>query len=285
MERSRQEWQDRLAARGWSPTSFVVMARVLQDSVEHLIPRVIDPTNQVLAGDRDTTVDWRAAYSATSTHWENLLTAFDPQLPRQPPEDDRSLGAWMRHTLQRVERVVTKVETLTDQTTGLITDEAIQSQPIKSVMQQAEQDLEALRIELKATVHNLTAFMMLGKSMVEVLEEAQQGKAEAVHFVLSLNPALESLPDIRRHIERAFVRRDNQFLTTIVPLSRVTLRKRASLSLILGFLWEAGLKRLTYKQLRGFLKTAGLSSVPTPQALERYAQRLGLKKYTIEKEG
>ena len=47
-------------------------------------------------------------------------------------------------------------------------------------------------------------------------------------------------------------------------------------------LWDLGLKRLTYNQMRGFLKTVGVSQVPTHAALERYAQRLGLKKYDID---
>jgi hypothetical protein len=47
-------------------------------------------------------------------------------------------------------------------------------------------------------------------------------------------------------------------------------------------LWDLGLKKLTYNQIRGFLKQAGLSQVPTHAALERYAQRLGLKKYDMD---
>ena len=47
-------------------------------------------------------------------------------------------------------------------------------------------------------------------------------------------------------------------------------------------LWDLGLKKLTYNQIRGFLKQAGLSQVPTHDALERYGQRLGLKKNYID---
>lgn len=58
--------------------------------------------------------------------------------------------------------------------------------------------------------------------------------------------------------------------------------KHAAIGLILAALWDAGFKRLTYKQIRGLLKSAGLEGLPTAQALERYAQRLGLKKYVRE---
>jgi hypothetical protein len=58
--------------------------------------------------------------------------------------------------------------------------------------------------------------------------------------------------------------------------------KNAKIGFILAALWEAGLMRLTYRQIRGFLKAAGSRGVPLPQALERYAQRMELKKYWIE---
>jgi hypothetical protein len=61
--------------------------------------------------------------------------------------------------------------------------------------------------------------------------------------------------------------------------SRPLLPKHAKIGFILSMLWDLGLKRLTYKQIRGFLKTVGVPQAPTHAALERYAQRLGLKKW------
>ena len=60
--------------------------------------------------------------------------------------------------------------------------------------------------------------------------------------------------------------------------SRPQLRKNATIGFILLALWDAGLKRLTSNQLRGFLKAVGVQDVPLHQALERYRERLGLKK-------
>ena len=64
--------------------------------------------------------------------------------------------------------------------------------------------------------------------------------------------------------------------------SRPLLSKQAKIGFILSLLWDLGLKKLTYNQIRGFLKQAGLPQVPTHAALERYAQRLGLKKYDMD---
>jgi hypothetical protein len=63
---------------------------------------------------------------------------------------------------------------------------------------------------------------------------------------------------------------------------RPQLRGNATIGFILLVLWEAGLKKLTSNQLRGFLKAVGIQNVPSHQALERYWERLGLKKYTVE---
>ena len=49
----------------------------------------------------------------------------------------------------------------------------------------------------------------------------------------------------------------------------------------MAVLWEAGLKRLTYSEIRGFLQVVGLRGVPSPKALERCGQRVGLTKYYV----
>ena len=64
--------------------------------------------------------------------------------------------------------------------------------------------------------------------------------------------------------------------------SRPLLPKHAKIGLILLVLWDFGLKRLTYNQIRGFLKTVGLSQVPPHAALARYGERLALRKYHID---
>ena len=84
-------------------------------------------------------------------------------------------------------------------------------------------------------------------------------------------------------VQRALTEQNHAFLKDLQKIgSRPLIPKRAKIGLILSMLWDLGLERLTYNQKRGFLKTVGVSQVPTRAALERYAQRLGLKKYDID---
>jgi len=140
-----------------------------------------------------------------------------------------------------------------------------------------------MRIELKAAVDNLTALLVWGKPMVELLEAAEAGEASAVLQVLQVNPRLAERDGISRVVQRALTEQNQVFVKDLQKIrSRPLLPKHAKIGFILSMLWDLGLKRLTYKQTRGFLKTVGVPQVPTHAALERYGQRLGLTKYHID---
>src|SRR5262249_36116957 len=112
------------------------------------------------------------------------------------------------------------------------------------------------------------------------LKAALEGDRQALQWVVSVNPWLTYHPKITAHLQEATEHQDHALHAAIAQSLKQepAARKHATNGLILMMLWEAGLHRLTYKQLRGFLKSAGLEGLPTAQALERYAQRLGLKK-------
>ncbi len=119
--------------------------------------------------------------------------------------------------------------------------------------------------------------------MSELLEVAEAGDDSAVLQVLQVNPRLAERVGISRVVQRALKGQNHAFVKDLPKImSRPLLPKRAKIGLILSMLWDLGLERLTYNQKRGFLKTVGVPQVPTRAALERYAQRLGLKKYHID---
>ena len=123
----------------------------------------------------------------------------------------------------------------------------------------------------------------MGNAHVELLETAEAGDTSAVLQVLQVNPRLIGRDGINRVVQRALTEPNHAFVKNFPQIgSRPLLPKHAKIGFILLVLWELGLKRLTYKQIRGFLKTVGVPQVPTHAALERYAQRLGLKKYHID---
>jgi hypothetical protein len=139
-----------------------------------------------------------------------------------------------------------------------------------------------MRIELKATADDFTARLVWGTPMSELLDKAEAGDAPAVLQVLQVNPRLATRDGISRVIQRALTEPNHAFVKDLQQIgSRPLLPKQAKIGMILSLLWDLGLKKLTYNQIRGFLKQAGLSQVPSHAALERYAQRLGLKKYDM----
>ena len=116
--------------------------------------------------------------------------------------------------------------------------------------------------------------------MSELLDAAEAGDASAVLQVLQVNSRLATRDRISRVIQRALTEPNHAFVKDLQKIgTRPLLPKQAKIGFILSLLWDLGLKRLTYNQIRGFLKQAGLPQVPAHAALERYAQRLGKKNY------
>jgi hypothetical protein len=286
MNNRAMHWQDRLAASNWNPETFLIMGRLFLD----LGQRVMPETLQRIGGTRQQTVftetDWDQAYRAAPGMLTQITASFDPALAREAPAQEEALGPWLRDTMNRIATIVTKMEKHTDRNTGFFTEEAMQSPELKAVLGTIDQGIDPLLVELKAALDNIAALMSSGHPMSDWLIKAQGGDYEALRFVLSLNPWLIYHAGITRRIQQSFTEEDQELLHDIaqIPRQQSGFPKHATIGLILIALWEAGLKRLTYNQIRGFLKGVGLHGLPTHQALERYGQRLGLKKNVIEGE-
>ena len=192
----------------------------------------------------------------------------------------------MRDTFTQVEATMKRLDALTDPKTGFFTDEAMQRSELKAVVARAEQQADSMMVELKAVADNLASLIQTGQPMRDWLQSALAGDQQALLLVLSLNPWLSYHPGIANRIQEATAAQDHAFLHRMAQALKHGLRptKHATVGLILAMLWEAGLKRLTSKQIRGFLKSVGLEGLPPHQALERYAQRIGLKKYVRDGE-
>jgi hypothetical protein len=120
--------------------------------------------------------------------------------------------------------------------------------------------------------------------MRELLALAEAGDDAALFKVLSVNPLLAYDDGIARRIQRATATQEHDFLRQMqrAIAHRPRGHKNAKPGFIMAVLWEAGLKALPYSQIHDFLAAVGLEGVPSPLALERYGQRLGLKKYHID---
>lgn len=271
--RSRQGWRDFL---GEDAKCFVTMVCVFRYLGEVAIPTVTDPTNPVLAKDFGPHIDWPTAYRMSTTRFARLLTAFDPswvcgEIPQNKPVQRE---AELRRVFRQAHVVLTKVEGDTDQATGMIKAEALATGPYQALMDQGKSEILGLQIEIKALVHNMVAAVKCRKSMLDLLADAERGETRALQFVLAMNPSLVYLPAISQQVQRRVAtRKHNRILKATHP---ILLQRDGIIALILLFFWDAGFRRLTYREIHSFLKHVGLPS--SPLAVERSAQRLDLKK-------
>jgi hypothetical protein len=283
MKNPSEQWRDRLEAKGWKAESLILLARISAEMVDHAASGGLAPAGERMLTEQMTPIDWAKAYHAAPTFLAGLMTQFDPNITPLAPSDVQLGGAWLRTTLEKVDRLFRRLEHRTDPKTGLLFDEKFPRSEMQRLKREAQQHADEMRIELKAAVDNLTALLVWGKPMSELLEVAEAGDDSAVLQVLQVNPRLAERVGISRVVQRALKEQNHTFLKNLPKIeSRPLLPKRAKIGFILSMLWDLGLEELPYNQMRGFLKTVGVPQVPTRASLERYAQRLGLKKYHID---
>jgi len=161
---------------------------------------------------------------------------------------------------------------------------ALQTEEVRGVMECVLPQLETFLVELKVATDHVLALMTWGTTMRELLTITEAGNDTALFKVLSVNPLLAYDAGIARRIQQATVTQEHDFLRKMqrAIAHRPRRHKNAKPGFIMAVLWEVGLKYLPYSQIHDFLEAVGLQGVPSPLALERYAQRLGLKKYHID---
>jgi hypothetical protein len=283
MENQGERWRDRLEAQGWKAESLILLARISAEMVDHAASGGLAPAGERMLTEQTTPIDWAKAYRAAPTFLTRIVTHLDPSITPVTPTDDQLVGAWLRTTLEKLDRLFRRFEHRTDPATGLFFDETLSRSELQRLKGEAQHHADEMRVELKAAVDNLTALLVWGKSMFELLETAEAGDTSAVLQVLQVNPRLIGREGINRVFQRAITEPNQGFVKDLPQIgSRPLLSKQAKIGFILSLLWDLGLKRLTYNQIRGFLKQAGLPQVPAHAALERYSQRLGLKKNYID---
>lgn len=283
MKKLSEHWRDRLEAEGWKAESLLLLARVMAEMVEHVVGGGLIPAGERLLSEQTTPIDWAKAYRAAPTFLARIVTHVDPSITPLSHSDDQRFGAWLRTTLEKMDRLLRRLEHRTDPSSGLLLDETLPQSAMQGLKQEAQQHAHEMRIELKATVDNLTSLLVWKRPMGELLEAAEAGEASAVLQVLQVNSRLAEREGISRVVQRALADQNHGFMKDLRRVgSRPLLPKHAKIGLILSVLWDLGLKRLTYNQIRGFLKTVGVSQVPAHDALERYAERLALRKYHVD---
>jgi hypothetical protein len=283
MHNRRKQWRERLEAEGADPQFFVFMGQTLGQLMD-LADKGLAPAGAQIVMDAAAAVDWGKAYHDSPHVLTQVAQSFDPTLGAEHPGEDTAVGSLLRETMDKAKGIMERVDSLTDQRTGLFTDEAMQTKELTGVMDSVLPQLGNFLVELKVAIDHVLALMTWRTTMRELLASAEAGDDAALFKVLSVNPLLAYHAGVVRRIQQAIATQDHRFLSKMQQAiqHRPPRHKNAKAGFIMVGLWEAGLKYLRYSQIHEYLQVVGLHDVPSPQALGRYGLRLGLKKNTVE---
>ncbi len=283
MQNQPNDWRTRLLGCEIDPEGLLIMAKVCAQTVDLAERGLAKAGNDCLAPEA-ATMDWERSYTHAPTVLTELMQCLDPAFGRHLPQEEQALGPWVRKTMAQIASLLKKADRHTDPKTGLFTEAGLQATEIKALVTTAQAQLTGMVVELQTTFDTIAALLTWGIPMPTLLAQALAGEEPALFRVLALNPHLVYQPVITQTLQQKISHRGSDFLEQLARAlaNRPQLRKHAMIGFILLVLWEAGLKRLTSNRLRGFLKAAGVQDLPTHQALERYWERLGLKKYVRE---
>jgi hypothetical protein len=283
MNNRRKQWRKRLEAKGGDPQTFLLMGQTLGQLMD-LADKGLAPAGAQVVKEQAESVDWGKAYHDSPHVLTQVARSFDPTLSAEHPNEDKAVGPLLRETMDKAKGIMERVDSLTDQRTGLFTDEAMQTQELTGVMDCVLPQLESFLIELKVATDHVLALMTWGTTMHELVVLTEAGDDAALFKVLSVNSLLAYHAGIARRILQATANQEHRFPSKMQQAIKHRLRrhKNAKAGFIMVVLWEAGLKYLLYSQICEYLQVVGIQDVPSPQTLGRYALRLELKKNTVE---
>jgi hypothetical protein len=283
MHNRREQWRERLQVEGADPRFFVLMGQTLGQLMD-LADKGLASEGAQIVSKQAAAVDWGKAYHDPLHVLTQVARNFDTTMGAELPTEETAVGPLLRETMDKAKGIMERVDALTDQRTGLFTDEAMRSKEVTGVMDCVLPQLGSFLVELKVATDHVLALMTWRTTMRELLASAEAGDDAALYKVLSVNPLLAYHPGIARRIQQATATQDHRFLSKMQQAiqHRPPRHKNAKAGFIMIVLWEAGLKYLRYSQIHEYLQVVGLHDVPSPQALGRYGLRLELKKNTVE---
>jgi len=259
----RQEW-----GRPWTervPQELLVVGRVYVDAISHLRARR-GPTH-------DPRVDWETLYRRPSSEVSlGILAVLVPGADTAAtgfgePENEAELDRWLREFVRGVTGAMNHPESIPD---------AVAEQAADCM----ERKLPQFRVELRASLDHVAALAFYRTPLALLLEQAQQGRSDALETLLRINPALEARSWVRDLMALAVsakgVQATERFRAAVSQGLGVRQNKLLEVGALLLLLW-LWLGRLTTNQRRGFLKNLGVLNVPNKEALREYERCLGVK--------
>lgn len=168
MNNRHKQWRERLEAKGGDPQTFLRVGQTLGQMMD-LADKGLAPAGAQVVKEQTELVDWDKAYHDSPHVLSQVARSFDPTLSAEPPNEDAAVGPLLRETMDKSKGIMERVDSLTDQRTGLFTDEAMQTNELTGVMDCVLPQLESFLVELKVATDQVLALMTWGTTMHELL--------------------------------------------------------------------------------------------------------------------
>jgi hypothetical protein len=278
---SESHWREEVTALNLRPENFLTLAVVACEFMDRL------KTGPLLTKEASVmpNVEWERAYVTPPQSMATLLNCLDPTIQLPLSDEDMKQSSQGKENFSKSATTISQVLSLVNPATGMIDDATVSEHPgLKQMCGAAMASVPQLRLEIRSAADNIKALMVYRTTMYELLAAGKAGADKALFRAITINSDLVDVKWIADRIHRAIRDRDRTFLRKLgrAVEGKPLFHRLAQIGVILSMGWDAGLKKVSSRQLVGFLKEAGLQSIPKPTALERYAQRLGLRKYYLE---
>src|SRR5262245_26550265 len=137
MENQGERWRDRLEAQGWKAESLLILARISAEMVDHAATGGLAPAGERMLTEQTPPIDWATAYRAAPTFLTRIVTHLDPTITPLAPSEDQLVGAWLRTTVEKLDRLFRRLEHRTDPASGLLFENTLSRSEMHRLKQEA----------------------------------------------------------------------------------------------------------------------------------------------------
>ena len=121
MHNRREQWRERLEAKGADPQFFVLMGQTLGQLMD-LADKGLAPAGAQIVSNQAAAVDWGKAYHDPLHVLTQVARNFDPTLGAELLSEETAVGLLLRETMDKAKGIMEMVDSMTAQRTGLFTD-------------------------------------------------------------------------------------------------------------------------------------------------------------------
>jgi hypothetical protein len=133
MNNRRKQWRKRLEDKGGDPQTFLLMGQTLGQMMD-LADKGLAPEGAQIVKEQAESVDWGKAYHDSPQVLTQVARSFDPTMGAELQSEETKVGPLLRETMDKAKGIMERVDALTDQRTGLFTDEAMRTKELTGVM-------------------------------------------------------------------------------------------------------------------------------------------------------